>query len=661
MRTFQVFLSAPRSIGPGRAATLAFLLCVTCTSVAQQTPASISHDYRTCETCRKALDKSLGYLKANLNDKVLRGNWYAEFLGAFYAGFAFLMDGNSQKEAEQCAKHLCKYFDWVKRHGGYEGWFCSMAMLYLTEYSLRYGVTPEIAEKLEWGAKWVHKTREREGGWFHGPRWGQGNYALDISSVGCGYFMALEEMRVLGLQTGPALEEAREYVNKVCDGKSVAYGLHGRGGFSLAAASYILLGLTSTGQDDDPRVKGIGNHLKQNFRDIRKAHACGYLHHFAVAAALHRVGPEAYAPFSEYYLHQYVIPNMRPDGTVGNFPNDSSDDPAKAYAALRESSDYVSTAVAVAMILLERPNAFSPMRIKKPGSMSNKDAFKIASEALARGDLARAYKHFAEVLPFGDDDSLVPQAQAEMKKIEEPLKQAVQAAREFDAQGIEKAKMQLDAKEYMSAVLTYEGIVKNYEELVRKYAGMPQVGDAKGRIAELRKIISPLRIQAVYSGQAAGGSGVGPPAVQPNASSGNSPPVDLAAVTGAFAPADAEKTKAAENRLKARVADAIEAGGRPRCTSKLFGVRMVLLSLNERGEMQVELEKGGRVDLRWSQLQPPDLAALAMDLSQSQGTPADHALAAFYLRQQGEREKAEEYLLKVGAEAVELRETLGLK
>jgi hypothetical protein len=471
-------------------------------------------------------------------------------------------------------------------------------------------------------------------------------------------------MRVLGLQTGPALEEAREYVNKVCDGKSVAYGLHGRGGFSLAAASYILIGLTSTGQSDDPRVKGIGNHLKQNFRDIRKAHACGYLHHFAVAAALHRTGLENYAPFAEYYLHQYIIPNMRDDGTLANFPNDNSEDPAKAYAALKEGSDYVCTAVAVAMILLERPNAFSPMRIKKPGSMSNKDAFKLANDALAKSDLAKAYKYFSEVLPLGDADELVPQAQEQLKKIEEPLKQAVQAARDFDAQGIEKAKSQLDAKEYMNAVLTYDGIVKNYEELVKKYAGLPQVEDAKGRIAELRKVITPLRIKAVYAGQQ--GSATASTASAAQNSTGSAAPETKSTDAGAAAAngnatGDAEKVAAAVSQLKARVADVLRAGGRPRCTSKLFGVRMALLSLNDRGEMRVELEKGGQVDLKWAQLQPADLTTLAIDLSQSQRTPPDHALAAFYLFRLGDREKAAEYLLKAGTEAAQLRETLGLK
>ena len=82
---------------------------------AQNDPGRIHpRDYRTCKTCGAALEKAMGYLKKNL-EKTIAGYWYAEFLNSYYGGLAFLMDGNSQKEAKMCADKIAKYFDpWVR-------------------------------------------------------------------------------------------------------------------------------------------------------------------------------------------------------------------------------------------------------------------------------------------------------------------------------------------------------------------------------------------------------------------------------------------------------------------------------------------------------------------------------------------------------------------
>ncbi|MCY3022289.1 MAG: hypothetical protein NTW87_25030 [Planctomycetota bacterium] len=621
-------------------------------------------DYRTCEVCRKALDKSFGYVKANLKPAVLDHVWYAEMLGSFYGGFAFLMEGNSQKEAQQCAEHICKYFDWAKHHMGYEGWFCSMSMAYLTEYSLRYGATPEIKEKLEWGAKWAHKTREKEGGWFHGPRWGQGNYALDISSVGCGYFMALEEMKVLGLQTGPALDEARDYVGKVCDGKSVAYGLWGKGGFSLGASGYILIGLTSSGQSDDPRVAGIGGFLKEHYRDVRKAHACGFLQHFGVAAALHRTGPEAYGPFAQYYLHGLIIPNMRPDGTIGTFPNDNSEEPTVAYAKLKEGSDYVSTAVLACMLLLERPGTFTPGAVKKRGSMSNKDAFRMATDAQAKGELGKAYKYFAEVLPLGDAEELVPQAREQMKKIEEPLRKLLKEIQGKDAQDIQQAKALEEAQDIRGAIAAHEGVIKAYDELAKQYAGVPVADDAKTRADALRKAMQPLKMKLAYGGGGKSTASAAPAAQPAPAEKTAAPAAQPAAVSKTATPAaqqtgklrNPELLKVWEGKLKDRVQSVVKAGGRPRCDFKALSMRLTIVSMDDQGGFQALLEKGGQMEMKWAQLQPPDLRTLALDLAATQATPADHALAAFYLLYFDDKDKADGHLQKAGDEAAAVRE-----
>jgi hypothetical protein len=356
-----------------RSLALAAILCIATplAIAADQDPAVHPPDFKSCKSCKGALEKSMGFLKKNL-EKTIAGYWYAEFLNSFWGGFAFLAEGNSAKEAKMCADKIAAYMDpWVKHDMGYTGWFCSMAMLYLSEYSLKYGLTPEIASKLEYGAKYCHKTREKEGGWFHSPRWGYPNYALDISSIGCAYYAAITEMKVLGLDPGPALEDVKDYVSKVCDGRSVAYGLTGRGGGSYGAASYLLMGLVGAGRASDPLVAGIGGFLKDHYKDLRHGHASGLIHHFGVAAALHRFNAEAYGRFSTFYLHERLIPSQHEDGSIGGFPNDDAEPgDLKSYQKMKEGQgDFAATAVLASMILMEKPGAFAgPSPSKKGGA-----------------------------------------------------------------------------------------------------------------------------------------------------------------------------------------------------------------------------------------------------------------------------------------------------
>jgi hypothetical protein len=636
------------------AALLAALLAVPAAPASPPPDAGAGHpgDYRTCKVCAAALEKSFGHVKSNLSKSVLSNQWYAEFLGAFYAGFAFLAEGNSPNEAKQCADHIVKYFDWVRRHGGYEGWFCSMAMLYLTEYSLRYGATPEIAAKLEWGAKWAHKTREKEGGWFHGPRWGQGNYALDISSVGCGYFMALEEMKALGLQTGPALAEAREYAEMVCDGRSVAYGLWGRGGFSLGAASYLFLGLTSTGQTEDPRVAGIGRHLQESCRDVRKAHASGNLHHFGVAAALHRVGPEAYGRFAQYYLHELIIPNMRPDGTIAAFPNDEGGDAKAVYARLKEGSDYASTAILAAMILFERPGAFSPLPSKKRGMLTNKEAFRIGTEALAKGDVARAHKHFAQVLPLADADDLVPKAQEELRKIEAPIRQRLKEARAQEEKDLAEIKAMTEGGDYRGAVARFDALIQLYDNVAKEFGGIPLAQEAKSQGDSLRKLAQGIRTKAAFSGPSKAAAGdAAPPAAAPASATAAPPPAG-----GRLK--DPALLKTWEERSRARVRAVVGGGGKVRGDLKALGARVTVSSASDAG-LKVWMEGGGQIELAWAQVQASDWQSLSAALAEAPGAAEDHALAAFWLLAAGEGAKAQSHLARAGDQAAAVRAAFG--
>jgi hypothetical protein len=429
------------------------------------------------------------YLRKNFDKQVATDGWYAGMLNSFWGGFAYLIDGNSPKEAKICADRMRFYLEtWARKGMGYDGWFASMAMFYLSEYSLRYGVTPEIKTALEFGAKFAHKTREAEGGWFHAPRWGGPNYAIDISGVGCGYFAAVRNMERLGLETGPALEDVNDYISKVCDGRSVAYGLNGRGGFALASASYVLIGLTSSGAGDDPKVSGIGNNLLENVEKIRSGHANGNMHHFGVAAALHRTSPEAYARFAGFYLHQHFITNLASDGSLAPFPNDNTKPPAEAYAELRKGGDYAATAILASMIMMTRPGAFSPFPPRKPGLPGNQECFAKAQTLLTGGKLAAGRDQLSNVLPGGGEDALIPVAQKQRKALDDLVTARLGSLRTSLEQPEPPAR---DAAEPQAVALQATGLQAG--TLEKLLAGLPQAAEAKAIAAEARKRLTRLR------------------------------------------------------------------------------------------------------------------------------------------------------------------------
>ena len=136
----------------------AFLTLVWCL-ITTTSGAELHHeDHRACSTCNAALARSMDYLRKNFDKQVATDGWYAGMLNSFWGGFAFLIDGNSPKEAKVCADRMRFYLEtWAKKGMGYDGWFASMSMLYMSEYCLRYGATPELKDALEFGAKFAHK------------------------------------------------------------------------------------------------------------------------------------------------------------------------------------------------------------------------------------------------------------------------------------------------------------------------------------------------------------------------------------------------------------------------------------------------------------------------------------------------------------------------
>src|SRR5207249_290643 len=100
-----------------------------------------------------------------------------------------------------------------------------------------------------------------------------------------------------------------------------------------------------------------------------------------------------------------------------------------------------------------------------------------------------------------------------------------------------------------------------------------------------------------------------------------------------------------------RVGAVIAAGGKPRFDFKALSTRVTIVSLSANNAFKAALENGGQMDMNWSQLQAPDLRSLAIELAAAPGTPADHALAAFYLLCNKEKEKALDHLTHAGKES----------
>jgi parallel beta-helix repeat protein len=108
---------------------------------------------------------------------------------------------------------------------------------------------------------------------------------------------------------------------------------------------------------------------------------------------------------------------------------------------------------------------------KKPPRPSGggRSSLKLGHEALARGDLAKAYRYFESAAADGGEEELLLQARENMKKIE-----LAALGRFKEAQALEAIGETADA-------------IAAYQELLREFAGLPAAQEAKARIDALRK------------------------------------------------------------------------------------------------------------------------------------------------------------------------------
>lgn len=432
---------------------------------AQEKPPSAHHpDYRKCKKCAPALARAMAYLKANFeNPKTPRviGSMTG---GYMMSGFAFLMDGEgSSKELEKCVKHCCSA---IKDQGYNRNWYLGMCLFFLAEYSLKMGLTPEVEKALREGLRLAEEQQERTGGWCHHLRmWTEDGYnkkggGQDLGMITVMCYGAFLEMKALGLAPGPVAERAQKNLESISDGTGIRYGTDNNvGDAAMARAAYVLLALQATGNATHPFSAKFSKGLEQRYAKVEEEiHGYAPFHYFSVAAAMHRQGPDAYRKFTEAYLDR-LLATQTPEGVV----------------PLRKEDDVASTAVFASILMMQKDRIFFPRssRLDRPSPRSNKEEFRLASEALAREEYSRAYQHLENVVPDRDSEELVPEARERMRKIAD-----LSWSRLKDAEALEQSGASTDA-------------LKAYQSVEKAFSGLPASAEAKIRIQALRSAPPP--------------------------------------------------------------------------------------------------------------------------------------------------------------------------
>ncbi|MHC4202387.1 MAG: hypothetical protein ACYSU0_20535, partial [Planctomycetota bacterium] len=272
--------------------------------------------WRECSKCGDALKKAMGFIK-----KYPRLGW----MSGFFAGFAYMMADGCEENLERCmekARHAAR-----PHWGGYSNWEISGSMLLITEYSLRYGLTPENREVLIKAQQYASENVENGGGWFHHAKHGGANYAWDISMIGTIYFAAFLEMEALGLEAQPALSMGRGYLERLSIGSggyAFGYGTPFRGGGagSVGKNGFVIMGFHGGGQPDDPHCNLLGDFLTDYPAGPPGGHATSWHHFFGAGVGAHRRGPETYAKYAGHWLHA-IIDCQKEDGSIAPLPHDT--------------------------------------------------------------------------------------------------------------------------------------------------------------------------------------------------------------------------------------------------------------------------------------------------------------------------------------------------
>jgi TolA-binding protein len=164
------------------------------------------------------------------------------------------------------------------------------------------------------------------------------------------------------------------------------------------------------------------------------------------------MGPDQYRKFADEWIDKLTATQT-----------------AEGVVALQDD-DVAATAVYCCILMMQKDRIFFPrsMRGDRPSAKSNKEEYKLGSEALAKDDYARAYQHFENVLPDRDSEELVPQAREKLQKISELSWDHFREAETLEAAG-----------EIADAI-------KAFQALEKSFAGLPASIEAKQRSETLK-------------------------------------------------------------------------------------------------------------------------------------------------------------------------------
>jgi hypothetical protein len=415
-------------------------------------------DYRKCKKCSAALAKSMAYIKANFENPKTKRVIGSMTPGYMMCGFAFMMDGEgSAKELEKCVRHCCEA---ISNTGFNRNWYLAMSFFFLAEYSMKYGTTPPIEKAFRDGLRMAEEQQEKTGGWCHHLRmWAEDGYnkkggGQDLGMINTMMFGAFQELKTLGINPGPIVERTQKCLESISDGQGIRYGTDNQvGDAAMARASYALLGLQATGRVTHPFYSKFSKGLEQRYKNIEQGvHGFAPYHYFSVAAASHRMGPDQYRKFADEWVDKL-----------------SALQTAEGVVPLGDD-DVAATAVYCCILMMQKDRIFFPRsaRGERPSAKSNKEEYKLGSEALAKDDYARAYQHFENVLPDRDSEELVPQAREKLQKISELSWDHFKEAETLEAAG-----------EIADAI-------KAFQALEKAFAGMPASVEARQKIELLK-------------------------------------------------------------------------------------------------------------------------------------------------------------------------------
>src|SRR5262245_20841182 len=419
-------------------------------------PAVHTPDFRKCKKCSPALAKAMAYLKANFENPKTKRVIGSMTPGYMMSGFAFMMDGEgSAKELEKCVKHCCEA---ITNTGFNRNWYLGMSFFFLAEYSMKYGLTPQIEKAFRDGLKMAEEQQEKTGGWCHHLRmWAEDNYnkkggGQDLGMINTMMFGAFMELKTLGLNPGPIVDRTQKCLESISDGTGIRYGTDNNvGDAGMARASYALLGLQATGRVTHPFSSQFTKGIEQRYKHIKEGvHGFAPYHWFSVAAACHRMGPDIYRKYCDEYLDR-MIASQTAEGVVS-----------------LEDDDVASTAVFACIVMMQKDRIFFPGRNNRPSARSNKDEYKLGTEALGREDYAKAYQHFEAVSPDKDSEELVPLAREKLQKITELSWEKFKEAELLETIG-----------ETADALKAFQGVEKNF-------SGLPASIEAKQKIEGLK-------------------------------------------------------------------------------------------------------------------------------------------------------------------------------